>query len=98
MSTVLVIDDEDSQRARIREALEDARIFAKILEARDGFEGLRLLMGETVDVVLLDLEMSQLDGEKLLRMKDSSPGGSNIPFIFLTACSDLDRRARRMAG
>jgi diguanylate cyclase (GGDEF)-like protein len=97
MSTILVIDDEDSQRARIRRALEDARIFAKILEARDGFEGLRMLMGETVDVVLLDLEMSQLDGEKLLRMKDSSPGGSSIPFIFLTACSDLDRRARLLS-
>lgn len=94
MSTILVIDDSESHRGKIRALLEESRVFSRILEAGDGFEGLRLLMGETVDVVLLDLEMPKLDGEKLLRMKDSSPGGKNIPFIFLTASTDLTRRAR----
>jgi diguanylate cyclase (GGDEF)-like protein len=65
-----------------------------VLQAADGFEGLKLLMGQPVDVVLCDLELPKLDGDKLLRMKDSSPGGTNIPFLFITASTDLDRKAR----
>lgn len=94
MSTILVIDDSEAHRGRIRALLEESRVFSTILEACDGFEGLRLLMGNAVDVVLLDLEMPKLDGEKLLRMKDSSPGGSHIPFIFLTGSADVAQRAR----
>ncbi|MGH0030218.1 MAG: diguanylate cyclase [Myxococcota bacterium] len=94
MSTILIIEDSESQRAQIRALLEESRVFSTILEAADGFEGLRLLMGQSVDVVLLDLEMPKLDGEKLLRMKDSSPGGTHIPFIFLTGSTDSERRAR----
>ena len=51
-------------------------------------------MREPVDVVLCDLAMPKLDGDKLLRMKDASPGGPHIPFVFLTASADADRRAR----
>jgi two-component system cell cycle response regulator len=94
VATILVIDDSDAHRGEIRAALQEAGLFARVLEARDGFEGLRLLMAEAVDVVLCDLEMPKLAGDKLLRMKDSSPGGGNIPFIYLTASTDLDRKAR----
>lgn len=94
MATLLVIDDSESQRAEIRAAVEPSSVFSKIIEADDGLAGLRLLMREPVDLVLCDLEMPRLAGDKLLRMKDSSPGGSNIPFVFLTASPNLDRRAR----
>jgi diguanylate cyclase (GGDEF)-like protein len=94
MSTILVIHDSEKERREIRALLDDSRAFSTILEAADGFEGLRLLMGNPVDVALLDLEMAKLDGEKLLRMKDSSPGGAHIPFIFLTASADVAQRAR----
>lgn len=94
MSTILVIDDSEAHRGEIRALLDESRVFSTVLEAADGFEGLRLLMGNPVDVVLLDLEMPKLDGEKLLRMKDSSPGGAHIPFIFLTGSADVAQRAR----
>jgi diguanylate cyclase (GGDEF)-like protein len=67
------------------------------LEARDGIEGLKLLLAHPVDVVLADLDMPKLDGDKLLRMKASSPGGPHIPFIFLTASGDEDRRTRLLS-
>ena len=44
--------------------------------------------------MLFDLEMPVLDGEKLLRVKSQSPGYPNVPFIFLTASTNMDRRAR----
>jgi diguanylate cyclase (GGDEF)-like protein len=94
MATLLLIDDSESQRASIRAALDGCVVFTRVLEAGDGIEGLSILMREPVDVVLCDVAMPKLDGDKLLRMKDSSPGGSNIPFVFLTGSADADRRAR----
>jgi two-component system cell cycle response regulator len=94
VATILIIDDSATHRAAIREALEPEAIFDRFLEAEDGFAGLKLLLKELVDVVLCDLELPGFDGEKLLRVKDQSPGGANIPFLFLTASQDVERRVR----
>jgi diguanylate cyclase (GGDEF)-like protein len=94
MAAILVIEDSEIHRAEIREAIGASRLFSRVLEAADGIHGLKLLMSEPVDLVLCDLEMPGLDGEKVMRVKNSSPRYANVPFIFLTACTDLDRRAR----
>lgn len=94
MAALLVIDDSEAARAEIRAALEDTTLFDRVIEAADGIQGLKLLMSERVDVVLCDLEMPGLGGEKLLRAQASSPAHATVPFIFLTASDDLDRRAR----
>lgn len=94
MATILVIDDSDAQRAEIRAALEASDQIDEILEAADGLRGLKLLLEEKVDVVLCDIELPGIDGEKLLRVKSSNPSGENVPFLFLTASTNLDRKAR----
>jgi len=94
MATILVIEDSESHRAEIRQAIDVSRLFDRVLEAADGIHGLKLLMSESVDVVLCDLEMPGLDGEKVMRVKNSSPRYTNVPLIFLTGSTDLDRRAR----
>ena len=76
------------------QALREAGVFDRILEAEDGFQGLKYLLNESVDVVLCDLEMPGFDGEKLLKVKQSWPDASGIPFLFISASDDLDRRAR----
>ena len=94
MATLLLIDDSDSQREVVRNALAAANVFSRVVEARDGIEGLSLLVREPVDVVLCDIAMPKLDGDKLLRMRHASPGGAHIPFVFLTGSADAERRAR----
>jgi diguanylate cyclase (GGDEF)-like protein len=94
VATLLLIDDSEIHRAEIRAAIEPARLFDRVLEAQDGLVGLRLLLGERLDLVLCDLELPGLDGEKLLRVRDRGPGGETLPFVFLTGSSDLARRAR----
>jgi diguanylate cyclase (GGDEF)-like protein len=94
MATILIIDDSDAHRAEIRAAVDTSGLFDRVLEATDGLRGLKLLLGESVDVVLCDLEMPGLDGEKLLRVKNSRSDGGDIPFLFLTASADVKRKAR----
>jgi two-component system cell cycle response regulator len=94
MATILVIDDSNAHRAEVREALRASDQFDRVLEAADGLRGLKLLLEETVDVVLCDLNLPGLDGEKLLRVKNSRPGGTNIPFLLITASTNQDRKAR----
>jgi diguanylate cyclase (GGDEF)-like protein len=92
VSTILIVEDSDSQRAEIRAALEESELFDRILEARDGLEGLKFLVSEPVHLVLCDLEMPGLDGTKLLRM--SQQQNPSLPFLVLSAVDDADRKAR----
>ncbi len=94
MATILVIEDSETHRAEIRAAVEASGLFDRILEAGDGIRGLKLLMSERLDVVLCDLEMPGLDGEKLLSVKGATPGHEDLPFLFLTASCSVERRAR----
>ena len=95
MSTILVIEDSDGQRAEVRAALEASGLFDRVLEANDGIQGLKLLLSGEPDLVLCDLEMPGLDGEKLLRMAGAAGGeGRAVPFLVLTANTDPERRAR----
>jgi len=98
MATILIVDDSEAQRREIRVAIEEARLFDTIIEATDGYQGLKMLLAENVDLVLCDLELPGLDGEKLLRVKQKNPDGSDIPFLFLTGTTDLDRKARLLDG
>jgi two-component system cell cycle response regulator len=94
VTTILVIDDSSAARVEIRGVLEQSGLFARVLEAADGLAGLRLLLAESIDVVLCDLEMPGLDGEKVLRAQRARPGADAVPFFFLTAERDPDRMAR----
>lgn len=94
MATILVIDDSDAHRSEIRAALAGSDQVERIVEASDGLRGLRLLLEERVDLVLCDLELPGINGEKLLRVRDSAPGGAGVPFVFITASTNHDRRAR----
>jgi len=93
-TTILVIDDSETHRAEIRGVLQSVSRSLVVLEAEDGLAGLSVLLREPVDLVICDLEMPKLDGEKLLGMRESSPGGAHIPFLFLSASTSLERRTR----
>jgi len=95
MATILVIEDSEGQRAEIREAIDASGLFERIVEAQDGIQGLKLLLSTSPDLVLCDLDMPGLDGEKLLRMREAVGEANNsVPFLVLTATTDPERRAR----
>jgi len=98
MARLLIIEDSPAHRAEIRAAVEPSQLFDAILEAEDGFAGLKLLLSEPVDVVLCDLHMPGLDGEKLLRIKSQKGVSGEIPFLFLSATRNLEQQVRLLEG
>ena len=67
---ILVVDDEAPARRRLRELLDDcagALPLVVIGEAASGREALDLLGGATVDLVLSDIRMPDMDGIELAR-------------------------------
>lgn len=93
MPSLLIIEDSKTHRDALRRTLGAGELFDRILEAEDGIQGLKLLLSEDVDMVLCDLEMPGLQGDKLLTMSRNARG-RRVPFLILTAVKDVERAAR----
>ena len=65
-NTILVIDDAGLVRAYYRTILETAGF--RVLEALNGLEALETLLMTTVDLLIVDINMPQMDGFSFLRV------------------------------
>ncbi|MFH0945770.1 MAG: response regulator [Planctomycetota bacterium] len=82
--TVLVVDDVDAVRSVLRRGLE--KDGHHVLEAADGREALRILARESVQVVVTDILMPELDGiEVITQMRSDYP---EIGVIAISAPSN----------
>lgn len=84
--SILIIDDTDTIREQIVHTLESVSVGDCYLQARDGIEGLKILVDNpAVDLVLCDLEMPRMDGFKFVGMVRTREEFRDIPIIMLTA-------------
>ncbi len=83
---VLIVDDEASSRALIRDYLEMAGYEAT--EAVDGTEGLAKAESQRPDIILLDVRMPGLDGYEVCQGLKENPDTQHIPVIFVTVVED----------
>jgi len=86
MTTVLVVDDEESIRNLMRMTLELDGY--RVLTAEDGPTALEMFEKEEPEVVLLDVRMPGMDGiEVLSRIKEANP---DTEVVIITGHGDLD--------
>ena len=86
---VLVVDDQRSIRALVRNSLNDLGC-RLVTEAEDGEDAWRRLQGQPAHLVISDVNMPKLDGLGLLRAVRSSPQLKGIGFIMLTSRGDAE--------
>lgn len=79
---VLTVDDNDASREIVRKVLE--RVGYRIIEARDGLEGLETCLREKPDLVLMDVRMPKMSGLEAARHINESLTSDTPPIIGLT--------------
>ncbi|NLN62872.1 MAG: response regulator [Myxococcales bacterium] len=95
--TVLIVDDSIAVRTMQKALLESSGF--KVLSASDGLQALQLLAYNTVDAVLSDVQMPNMDGFELTRVIKSRDKTKNIPVILVTSLgSDADIQAGLASG
>ena len=89
----MVDDDEDSRRLLAH--LLQRKGYSVVL-ADGGAAALASLASETVDVVVLDVMMPNMDGFAVCRELKKQASTASLPIILLTARDDLETRATGM--
>jgi two-component system, sensor histidine kinase and response regulator len=87
-ATVLVVDDNEANRALALATLQDEGY--EVVLASDGRAGIEAFTRAQPDCVLLDVRMPGVDGFAVCKELRQLPGGAEVPILFLTALRDVD--------
>lgn len=91
--TILVVDDSAAMRSLLVATLETLGQ-VRIVQAANGFEALRILPREKIDLVLTDINMPDINGLELLSFIRSNPLYRELPVIIIStegSRKDIDR-------
>jgi len=89
---ILVVDDDEDQILMIKGWYKNQPL--TVLEAHDGFEGLKVAAHEQPDLILLDMSMPGLDGIETVKRLKADPALSATPVIMLTAHREIEYKTR----
>ncbi|MGD8403224.1 MAG: response regulator [Anaerolineales bacterium] len=90
--TILIVDDDPAILMGLK--LKIKRHGYQVLTAKDGNEGIQKAREKKPDLVLSDIMMPFPDGFEMRRILSQDLQLASIPFIFLTARTDVQDRLR----
>jgi diguanylate cyclase (GGDEF)-like protein len=93
-ANILVIDDQESVRKKIKSILLKANLVDFYFEAKSGLDGIKMLMDKKVDLVICDVVMPEFDGYKFLISKSTKPEFDEVPVIMLTSEEDIEKKIK----
>ncbi|MEQ8823183.1 MAG: ATP-binding protein [Filomicrobium sp.] len=88
-STVLIVDDEPEMRRYLASVL--AQDF-NVLQAKEGYAALDLLETQSIQLVVLDLMLPEIDGIELCQKIKADARLSKLKVVVLTARADEDAK------
>jgi len=95
--SIISVDDSSTMRRMVSFTLKAAGY--DVIEASDGAEALKVLQSRSVDLVIADINMPNLNGIELTRQLRSQPAFVRTPIILLTTESEPGKKAEgRAAG
>lgn len=87
---IMTVDDSSSVRQMVGFTLKDAGY--EVVEAVDGKDALSKLSG-TVDMIITDLNMPNMDGIELIRQVRALPDYKFVPIVMLTTESQAEKKS-----
>ena len=93
---IMSVDDSASIRQMVSFTLTQAGY--EVVEAVDGKDALSKLNGTTVQLVLTDLNMPNMDGIELIRNLRANPTCKFVPIVLLTTESQAEKKQEGKAA
>ena len=79
---ILVIDDSKVIRMRVKDMLPEGNF--KVLEAKDGIEGLNLIRQEHPNLIMLDFLLPKMSGWEVFQQIQTSSDLQKIPLVLMS--------------
>jgi DNA-binding NtrC family response regulator len=99
MPKVLLIEDEASIRAVLKDILKDQKeLNLTIEEAKDGAEGLAKLEADNFDLALCDIKMPKMDGMEVLKVAKEKGVATTFVMISAHGTTELAVDATKMGA
>ena len=89
---ILLVDDSLASRRHLRRMLADLGV-EKITEAADGKEAVALLQATTVDLVITDYNLPEMDGRELTEYIRTQSWQCDVPVLMVTSEQNMGRLA-----
>jgi DNA-binding response OmpR family regulator len=89
---ILVVDDEDSARQFITEAMKLSNLSADSAESPSA--AIQKLRGKPVDLIFLDVGMPEMNGFELCQKIRTLPEHQKTPIVFLTGMATFQNKAQ----
>ena len=86
---LLIVDDNEDIRKYVRSIFEKEY---KIVEARNGKDGVEKAMEQVPDIIISDLMMPEMDGFEFCKILKADQKTSHIPIVMLTAKGDVETK------
>jgi len=96
MRKVMVVDDSGAMRGLIAAILDELEA-VEVVEAASGFDALKRLPREDVDLLILDINMPGINGLELLSFVRKNPAYSRTRVLIVTTEAGEEDRRRAMA-
>lgn len=85
--TVLIVDDDPTLVEMLTFVLERAGFATR--GAQDGARALELLNAETIDLIVLDVMLPDMDGFEICQRIRALPNGADMPILMLSALTQV---------
>jgi DNA-binding response OmpR family regulator len=97
MKKILIVDDEPSLRSALGELLSEEETFT-VFQAEHGVAALQILKDESIDLMLLDVNMPFLNGVGVVKEMQAKPDEYAQPdILILTNSGDMDTVSEMVA-
>ncbi len=84
-STILIVDDNKNNLFTLRTLIGEHIEGVRVVEADSGLAGLAVIQEESVDLIILDVQMPEMDGFEMAKLIHNRKKTRHIPIVFLTA-------------
>ncbi|MDH3998390.1 MAG: response regulator [Desulfuromonadales bacterium] len=94
---IMIVDDSDTVRQVLQLTLDSAGY--GVIEAADGAEAMKKLADQTIDLMITDLNMPEMDGLELIERVRQHDQYRFTPIVMLTTeSSEEKKQAGKAAG